>query len=302
MKIALLLGQYLLQNKTMQLQGLGIFTIESLPGEEKEKGRNKTKDNDILFIANKTVHTTPELVVYIAQQTGKIKPLASSDLEDFLNIGKQLLNVSKQFYIEGMGTIILDGNDNLSFSQGAELLPAAIAEEPIAKRHTDIIKDSSINTPDAISFENEPLAPKGRTAKNLLVTLAIVVGLGFAGWLAYYFYSEWQSKSKQKQEAIQPVITPTPDTSTTLVTADTLVAIPATAPENSFKVLLETAGKNRALRRYQDLQTWGYTVELVTTDSIQFQIISTIDRPIADSTKVLDSLTRFFGRKVVLVR
>ncbi len=48
---------------------------------------------------------------------GKIKPLAFSDLEDFLNIGKQLLNVSKQFYIEGLGTIVLDAHENLSFSQ-----------------------------------------------------------------------------------------------------------------------------------------------------------------------------------------
>ncbi len=298
MKIALLLGQYLLQHKTMQLQGLGIFTIESLPGDE--KGKNKYKDNDIIFIANKTVSTTPELVEYISQQTGKIMPLASSDLEDFLNIGKQLLNVSKQFYIEGMGTVILDGNDNLSFSQGEELLPAAIADEPIAKRHIDIIKDSSINTPDAISFENEPVAQKGRTARNLLVTLAIVIGVGFAGWLAYYFYNEWQLKKKQNQETIQPVIPVAPDTSATTQQPDSLVTPAVT--ENSFKVILETAGKNRALRRFQDLQTWGYNVELATTDSVEFRIISTIQQPIADSTKVLDSLTRFFGRRAVLMR
>lgn len=298
MKIALLLGQYLLQHKTMQLQGLGIFTIESLTGDE--KGKNKYKDNDIIFIANKTVSTTPELVDYISQQTGKIMPLASSDLEDFLNIGKQLLNVSKQFYIEGMGTVILDGNDNLSFSQGEELLPAAIADEPIAKRHIDIIKDSSINTPDDISFENEPVAPRGRTARNLLMTLAIVIGVGFAGWLAYYFYNEWQLKKQQKQETIQPVIPVAPDTSAAAVQTDSLVT-PAVS-DNSFKVILETAGKNRALKRFEDLQTWGYNVEMVTTDSVQFQIISTIHQPIADSTKVLDSLTRFFGRKAVLLR
>ncbi len=298
MKIALLLGQYLLQHKTMQLQGLGIFTIESLPGEE--KGKNKSPDNDILFIANKTVTTTPELVAFISEQTGKIKPLASSDLEDFLNIGKQLLNVSKQFYIEGMGTLILDGNDGLSFSQGEELLPAAIADEPIAKRHTDIIKDSSINAPDSISFENEPVVQKGRTARNLLVTLAIVAGLAFAGWMTYYFYNEWQQKRQQKQELIQPVIPVVPDTAAAAQQSDSLLN--ATTDNNSFKVLLETAGRNRALRRFQDLQTWGYPVELVTSDSVQFQIISTVKAPIADSSRVLDSLTRFFGRKAVLLR
>jgi len=298
LKIALLLGQYLLQNQTMQLQGLGIFTLESLPGEE--KGKNKHKDNDIKFIANKTVTTSPELVEYIAKQTGKIRPLASSDLEDFLNIGKQLLNVSKQFYIEGMGTIILDGKDNLSFSQGAELLPAAIAEEPIAQKHTEIIKDSSINAADTISFENEPVAPRGRTAKNLLFTLAIIAGIGFIGWLAYYFYSEWQEKKTKttSTQNIQPVIAePLPDT-TAAVAQDSLPV--ATPPASGFKVLLETAGKNRALKRYQDLQTWGYKVELLTTDSVQFQIISIVDKPLADSTKVLDSITRFFGRKAVL--
>ncbi len=299
MKIALLLGQYLLQNKTMQLQGLGIFTIESLPGEE--KGKNKHKDNDILFIANKTVTTTPELVEYIAQQTGKIKPLASSDLEDFLNIGRQLLNVSKQFYIEGMGTIILDGNDGLSFSQGAELLPAAVMEESFARKHTEI-KDSSINAPDAISFENDPVNQKGKTAKNLLITLAIVAGLGFAGWLAYYFYNEWQQKKAQKQTTIQPVIPVTPDTSASAKQPSDSLPVATTIADNSFKVLLETAGKARALRRFQDLQTWGYNVELITTDSIQFQIVSTIQKPLADTTKVLDSLTRFFGRKAVLIR
>ncbi|MBX3242046.1 MAG: hypothetical protein KIT80_13745 [Chitinophagaceae bacterium] len=304
MKIALLLGQYLLQHKTMQLQGLGIFTIEPLPGRGDEKGRHKNTDDDIKFIPNKGITTNAELVEFIAKHTGKIKPLASSDLEDFLNIGKQLLNVSKQFYIEGLGTIILDGNDNLSFTQGAELLPAAIAEEPIAKKHADLIKDASLTTPSNISFENEPVAAKGKTARNLLMSLAIIVGVVFVGWLSYYFYTEWKNNKKKQanQEAILPVFQePAPaDSSSLTQKTDSLSSEPVTA--SGFKVVLETSGKNRAYRRYEDLQQWGYQVELATADSIQFQIITLVDKPLEDSTKVLDSLTRFFGRKAVLLR
>lgn len=310
MKIAHLLSQYLLQNKKMQLQGLGEFTMENFYDNpfEQEKGKIKIPGNTIRFTPDKKCKEDLGLIEFISKNTGKIKPLAFSDLEDFLNIGKQLLNVSKQFYIEGLGTLVLDAHNNLSFSQGDELVPAALAEDFNAKKIKEVKEDSS-----GISFTDD-YAPRasGNNARKILVTIVILLGLAIIGWVAYYFYNQWQeSKSASSvPQDIQPVLTPTGTQ-----TSDSAVNKPAVDSMNaatvvpnadsaaaSYSVIIETSGKNRALKRHQDLLDMGYKVKLATSDSITFQIYTSINGPLSDTTRVRDSIARFFGRRVIIDR
>ena len=46
-----------------------------------------------------------EFIDFIRRETGKIKPLAESDLDSFLSDGKILLNIDKPFHIEGIGSL-----------------------------------------------------------------------------------------------------------------------------------------------------------------------------------------------------
>lgn len=301
MKIANLLGQYLLQNKKMQLQGIGEFVLDNFYENpfENEKGRIRLPENSIRFLPNKKAAEDPGLIAFISQHTGKIKPLAASDLEDFLNIGKQLLNVSKQFHIEGLGSLILNDNGNYGFAQGSEAIAAMAPEEPHSKKH--ISKREEHN--EDISFEggySKPVKTTANMLRRTLIAFAFVLGLTIIGWVVYYFFQQWQFNRNSRDntlENIQPVIpdTATVQTDTTRTTVDSAAA--SVSSRNSYKVIIETSQRQRALSRHAALQKMGYDVKLSTEDSLTFKLYTIINGPLSDTARSRDSLTRFFGRK-----
>ncbi len=304
MKIAHLLGQYLLQNKKMQLQGIGEFVLDNYYENpfENEKGRVRLPGNTIQFSPDKRTKEDAGLIEFISQRAGKMKPLASSDLEDFLNIGKQLLNVSKQFYIEGLGTLILNDNNNYDFIQGNEVMVATVPEEIISKKR--VVKREEHT--DDMSFEDGYPKP-GKTSANALrkslILFALVLGLAIIGWIVYYFFQQWQNNKNGQDstlENIQPVIPSPAQTQDSLKAGTDSLATVAPANNNgdyTYKVIIETSKRQRALSRYKDLQKMGYDVQLSTEDSITFNLYTTVIGPLSDTSRSRDSITRFFGRK-----
>lgn len=284
----------------MRLQGFGEFSMEGAYENpfENEKGKVKIPENSIQFIPDPKAKEDEGLVAFIAQNSGKIKPLAFSDLEDFLNIGKQLLNVSKQFYIEGLGTIILEGNGNMTFRQGNELIPAAaMAEHAVDNKQRDLTEEQGTD----LSFEAPYNVPRqGSALKKLVATIGIIAAIAIIAWGGYYFWNHMQNSSGQTTpQNIQPIL---PDTAAALVDSAALkattdsIAKPAEAPP--YKIVIENAKRTRALTRYEDLKKMGYNVQLTTEDSLTFKLFTVINGPLTDSSRVRDSISRFFGRKV----
>ncbi|HLA60559.1 MAG TPA: hypothetical protein VK622_17415, partial [Puia sp.] len=106
MKIPLLLVQYLYKNRRMPLPGLGIFTLDKsvvLPDEHDRA--LLSMPNAVQFQNANIAAADKELISFICENTGKIRPLAISDLDSYLNLGMEMLNIGKPFYLEGIGTI-----------------------------------------------------------------------------------------------------------------------------------------------------------------------------------------------------
>ncbi len=307
MKIAHLIAQYLHQHKQMCLQGVGEFILDNFYENpfENEKGKIKIPENAIRFVYNKKAPEDAGLIDYISQQTKKIRPLASSDLEDYLNIGRQLLNVSKQFYIEGLGTLLLNDQGGLDFVQGNEIFSSINVEE------SRIPKQKLDEHQDEMNFEKSYSSklPTTVNLKKILVITATVSGLFVLGWIGWYFFQQWQKEKNGKgdviPENIQPVLSPTPTLDSAFngsVTnnKDSILGNANIDNTNTvqYNIIIETAKKARAYRRYDSLQKWGYNVGLKTDDSITFRIYTTINGNLSDSTRTMDSISRFFGRKV----
>lgn len=307
MKIAHLIAQYLHQHKKMRLQGIGEFTLDNFYENpfENEKGRIKVPENAIRFVYDKKSPEDTGLIDFISQQTKKIKPLASSDLEDYLNIGRQLLNVSKQFYIEGLGTLLLNDLGELDFVQGNEMFaPLNLEESRLPRQKLD-------ENPAEMNFEE--YSPKASSTGNLrkfLVITATAAGLFVLGWIGWYFFQQWQNGKNGKKEVtpenIQPVFSANAADSarndSSKTNLDSLHGAAGintgNAASRQYNVIIETSRRARALSRYDSLRKWGYNVGLKTDDSVTFRIYTTINGQMADSTRVLDSISRFFGRKV----
>lgn len=300
MKTAHLISQYLLQNKKMSLQGFGEFSMEGFYENpfDNEKGKVKIPENSIQFTADKKAPVDEGLVAFIAKNSGKIRPLAFSDLEDFLNIGRQLLNVSKQFYIEGLGTIVLEGNGQLNFKQGNELIPAALPTDFANNKQKDITEEQ----PTDLSFQDTYTpSSSGVNGKKLLLALGVIAGITLIAWVGYYFYNQLQVEKKDTALSdIQPIVPPagTATDSTGRVQTDSLAAAAKDSVVPGYRVIIENARKTRALTRHADLLKMGYKVQMTTEDSVSFKLFTVVDGPLSDSAKVKDSISRFFGRKV----
>ncbi len=304
MKISDILVNHLLKHKTLALPGLGTFTLNEsvyvLPDDDK---KFILPPGAISFQLNKNTPEDPELIAEIASITGKIKPLASSDLESVIIQGKQLLNISKPFTIEGLGTLQKNHRNEVEFI-------------PLKDEQQRVDSDRRLEEPgEAIHFGENYLKPETKSGGNsrlFAIALMLVVGLGIIGWVGYFFYkritlSESTTVNTQKEPLTIPdtvAIAPVRTTdSVNLAVKDSLAraanktANNATDTEN-FIVILENSKKERALKRYADLREWGHKVKMDTQDSVNFRIYFPIKAPLADSSRYRDSLSNFFGKKV----
>jgi hypothetical protein len=55
------------------------------------------------FSARRLCEEDAELVIFIAENTGKMKSLVASDLDSNLELARQFLNIGKPYLFEGIG-------------------------------------------------------------------------------------------------------------------------------------------------------------------------------------------------------
>ncbi len=292
MKIEQLLVQYLYNNKHLYLQGLGSFRLADnivLPAES-DKDMVIPADA-ISFTYDTKIAEDDNLINFIVQQTRKIKPLASADLDSFILLGKQFLNIGKPFRLEGIGTLNKNQQNSYDFTPGQLILPRIeVANKPLKEKTED----------DHISFETPPRTVMNK--KPLLLAASVVV-LGLLGWAGWYFWNKNQNSNTPATEKIvvasrDSAVTNTPappDTGKTVVPVVT--APPAAAPTGyTFRIVLKDyTTKEAAEKAYNRLTTYGHKLLLYPKDSTGFRVAMPFTTPLGDTLRVRDSLRKFFG-------
>jgi hypothetical protein len=309
LKLTRLLAEFLVQHKSLKLQGIGVLTVDETVAKtpEQEKEGIIFATDSIHFTENRKLGEDKDLIGFISRETGKIMPLAASDLDSYLELGKQFINISKPFILEGIGVLQKNGQNKLEFTQGDSHSALVDQNHKKAGRPGD----------EEVNFEDNYLRPVKKNAgsfNTLAIASLILLGLALMGWVASYLYkkSNLQDKETGFTTMSSPVIPePTPDTTKALTLTDTVtninivkdtVSLSAnttikTEP-GTFNLVLEIASRNRAVKRYADLKEWGHKVEMTTTDSINYKLFIPVSAPLSDTIRHRDSLSRFFGRKV----
>lgn len=304
MKVSQLLLPYLLQNKSFHLEGLGRFSVDknaTLSIEDNPNG--SLPKGSVQFEANKKLGPDQEFIAYISKETGKIKPLASSDLESFTVIGKQLLFISKPFVLDGIGHLQLDTKHQLEFVQ----------EEYGSGGNPDAVRKGK-SPEETIQFDDDyrqPVSKSKASGSNAVLMALVVIGLSLMGYVAYFFYQKSEAKPEVHEQATQLILSSAPGDSATQTATDTLttnenpasadsitVATSSPASTQGFNIILEIAKQKRALKRYADLKEWGHKVVIITKDSIDYKIAIPVNKPLSDTSRVRDSLSNFFGKRV----
>lgn len=305
MKLALLLAQYLYSNKKLDLPGIGTFHLDPSVVIDPETDKNHKAEplQGIRFDYNSSIKENQDLTDYIAAKSGKIKALAAADLDSHLWLGQQFLNIGKPFVLEGIGQLIKTQSGALDFSAGTvqpEVMKVQENWQPIADNSSQVGEN---DYKDLLNTKREMVQWKKPAA-----IILILAGLGVAVWGGYTIYkknTEGQAQtlakentepvSKPAQSNVKPAETATPPDTISNTNSVTATTPPATA--GMYKFVVETAGRQRALARFQKLKALPTDIKLETTDSINFKLFFLLSASPADTAKMLDSLRTYYTPK-----
>ena len=280
MKIEQLLVQHFYNCREVTLQGMGTFTLSPDFVVPKDNDKDaEIPDNAISFQYNARATADEALINYIVQQTHKMKALAAADLDSYLVLGKQFLNIGKPFKIEGMGMLEKNQQGDLEFTRGYTF-------HSKTENSPTVLKEKAINP--EISFASES-KPSGGNKKRLLIA-AIIIALGLIGTAAWYFLIR-----KNNSEIVTPAIIVSTDT-TKANTALPVPAKPIVADDGyTFKVVfLVTADSAAAVSRMDDLTRRKHKVIMYKADSVYYKLAEPFTLPLADTTRIKDSLNSYY--------
>lgn len=318
MKIDTLLGPYLYQHKRLSLPGIGVFTLSDNAVLPDENAKVKAPIEGLSFTSGAAAQLDDSLIQFVRDRTGKMKALAEADLNSYIATAYQYINIGKEFYFEGIGTLVKNKDAVYSFTPGT----------PVSQK----IEEPGLRTPEPRRksvYEEDTAGSKsgmGRIAviAGIALTLAAVV---FGG---YYLYHKNTGDSDTKEVAAEQTAPPNEsqppiDTaiqrladSTNTVTApatDSMhmakpLAADTALPAGGFRFILETTNKKtRAAKRYEQLKgvtilkPYNNTVQVETSDSLTFRIYTLVNCSPADTLRVKDQLNAwYYGNSPIKVQ
>ena len=299
MKFDDLLAQYLYENKTLQLQGIGTFKLDGaivLPSpQDKEifypiEGLN--------FIYSPKDQTNEDLIIFLVKKLGKIQPLVRSDLESYLSNIKQFINIGKPYTIEGIGTLNKNNQGTYEFTPGT-FLPAKEELSP----HRD--------NPEHMHRQKAKKSESNRSATIILMIIAVVAFFGAAIWGITYLMN------KNKGEEISQVIEDSSTLNNVALPPDTLqnTTTQQSTTETSqlnnsvaydYKMIFDiTKSKERVFARSARLTKDGVAFKIDTlriNDTLNYRMYISRKLMTTDTLAVRDSLRKFFLKSIIIER
>lgn len=305
MKLSTLLAQYFYQHKQLNLPSIGSFSLDAavtVPDQNDKNFREFLKY--VQFKQQPIAKADDTLIDYIRTHTGKIRPLAESDLESYLGDGKLLLNIGKPFHIDGIGTLHKNKLGIYEFIAGEPSLERMeIVQEP---KETDRTAPAS-KKKSAFDESYSRIEAHNNRRKTLLIGTLVVVALAVVVWGSYMLYNNNDGK-----ELTTPAQQAAADTARQIVDTTSKAAVDSTSvppsssavPAGSYKFVLETTTKKaRALKRHAFLLPLNKDIKLETTDSLTFNISVVLSATPADTLRLKDSLNAwYYGTKPIKVR
>lgn len=299
-----LISRYVYQHGEISLQGLGTIKLtESLPDADFLQKHKDLPVSGLEYTYKPSVTTTPEFIKFYAEQRGKIQSLADSDIQAYLQMAVQLLNIGNPFEIRGLGSLSKQNDGRLIFTPGHYISPRDNEEAPANRfRERQNVEDNRTilnRQPD------EQEANKGKLLKVLGGVIGAVLVLAAGWWIYATFVSP---KNTAPATEADTAIAADTITQTTQVAPDTsaLTAAPAAPVVDSvsafnWKAYFRTeTGKEKALAVMQNYSKIKSQVYMETVDSNNYSYYVLVSGSLRDTARITDSLKRFFARPVSL--
>lgn len=309
MKVEPLIVRYLEHNKKVAIESIGHFVFDGTLNKSSGESDSDCpfEEGSVSFTFDKNEKPDQGLIDFIVTESGKIRPLASSDLESFCMLGKQFLNIGKPMLIRGLGFLIKNQDGTYSFTQG-EYLPEK-TEPSLSKQKQRIADEIRGDKNSGMDFSSSK--KKSQSSVKWLPIMIIVLLLSMTGAVIYYFMN--------KEEGLTEVDVPETVSDTPIKTNSALPIIDTTSHINSMDSNAVSKKEDTTnmpnphefyviVRSYSDLQSAqkGYSrlivlpfarkIKLITSDSIQYRIAVPVNGLLSDSSRLRDSVKILFGK------
>lgn len=294
MKIEQVLVHYLLKTKQLTLQGIGTFHLNaSVPDSADSEKPIVIPENAITFTYDPRVTEDEGLVDFIVEHTRKIKPLAASDLDSFLSLGRQFLNIGKPLILPHIGTLEKLNSGVLAFVPGQLIAPRI--EPNRIKREDEEPKEPS----EENLFNDYQKDRKANNSGKMILMLLVLVILAFAVW-AVWRYAFTKKDEPQNLTTTEGVV-PVKDSSFKADSTTIANVKPAKVSDTvSFNVVVgEYHTQKAAEKRLGKLKDNHRNVILYTDDSTIYKVAEHFNLPLTDTTKILDSLRRYYAKALI---
>ncbi len=296
MKIEQVLVHYLLKNKQLTLKSIGTFHLDaSIPDSADAEKPIVIPENAITFTYDSRAAEDEGLVDFIVEHTKKIKPLAASDLDSFLSLGREFLNIGKPFNLPNIGTLEKLNSGVLAFVPGQliaqRMEPNRIRNEEEAQEHEESL------------FNDYQKERKANNGGKIVLMLLVLIILGFAVWAVwrYAFTKKETAENLTSTEGIVPV--KGSDKSDSATNTEAKSNLPPPSDTVSFNVVVsQYHTKNAAETRLQQLKKYHRNVIMYTGDSSIYKIAEPFNLPLTDTTRILDSLKRYYAKVFVEIK
>jgi nucleoid DNA-binding protein len=300
LKLASILAEYLYQQQKLDIAGIGRFTVTIARLDP--DGRNPSQA--VNFENNTTIKEDEGLVEYISKHTGKMRALASSDLNSYIDLAKEFLNIGKPFQLEGIGTLVKKRSGEYDFTSDNSLLDKG--KEGMKELAATSTSDESFTTYENLRPHMEKSAPYTRLFYGLLIIATTVIIL----WGGYTLYKNKTSgPAKTDENSVTPVTEnnqrlsepgnqssnqPSENNSNAQISVNphpvpTSSSQAVNPPAGSHKFIIEVAGRQRALKRFNQLKEFS-KVRMTTGDSVTYKLFFVLPATASDTARIRDSL------------
>lgn len=279
MDIASYIGQFLLRNKYCYLHGIGSLKLNKLP-----KSDAGSFAYHVQLLPGGSIDDLFANFVATSEQVSISK--AANAIREYNSEIRSLLDAQQKVIIPTIGYLVKVDNhytfvtdDNFSYQPSVNPALKFVNAKPIKEATTS----------DKVIEEAPQKAIVNWSKIILFIALLIVVGIAI-----YFIATQSKNISATQDEPIANTTTEivAPAIDTAVVQPDTLIT------NTEYKFLIKTYSTlGAAVKRYQQLLSYGNKVGLQTSDSISYQLYISMPASALDTTQAKDSLRVIFNPK-----